>query len=46
MVSGETAGGRPAAVVRATFRIGRGKLDILFRTPATDGGALVRDDTG
>ena len=46
MVSEETAGGRPIAVVCAAFRFGRGKLDVLFRARAKNGRAMVRGDTG
>ena len=46
LVSEETAGGRPIALVCAAFRFGRGKLDILFRAGAENGGAVVRCDAG
>ena len=46
LVSEKTAGARPIALVCAAFRFGRGKLDILFRAGAENGGALVRGDTG
>ncbi len=45
LVSDEDAGGRAAPLVRATFRIGRGKLDVLFRARTANGGTLVRSDT-
>jgi len=46
LVSEETAGGRPIALVCAALRIGRGKLDVLFRAGAANGGAVVRSDAG
>lgn len=46
LVSEEAACGRAIAVVCAAFQIGRGKLDILFRAGAANGGAMVRCDTG
>ncbi len=46
LVSEKTSGGRPIALVCAAFRFGRGKLDILFRAGAENGGALVRCDPG
>src|SRR5206468_8769266 len=42
LVSAEDAGGRAAPLVRAAFRIGRGKLEILFRAGTKNGGPLVR----
>ena len=44
LVSQENAGGRATRLVRAAFRIGRGKLDVLFRSGAGNGGTLVRCD--
>ena len=46
LVSEEDAGGRAAPLVRAAFRIGRGKLDVLFRARTANGGTLVRSDAG
>src|SRR5215831_4398585 len=46
LVSEEIAGWRAAALVCAAFRIGRGKLDVLFRARAANGGALVCCDAG
>ena len=44
VVSQEDAGERAARLVRAALRIGRGKLDVLFRAGTENGRALVRDD--
>ena len=44
VVSEETAGGRPTGLVCAAFRIGRGKLDVLFCAGAENGRAVVRSD--
>src|SRR2546423_5373652 len=46
LVSEETSGGRPVALVCAAFRFGRGKLDVLFGAGTANGGALVRCDAG
>jgi len=46
LVSEETSGRRPIALVCAAFRFGRGKLDVLFRAGTENGGALVRCDAG
>src|SRR5437667_10866992 len=46
LVSEEDAGGRAAPLVRAAFRFGRGKLDVLFRARTANGRALVRSDAG
>ena len=39
-------GERAARLVRAAFRVGRGKLDVLFRAGTANGRALVRSDAG
>src|SRR5437660_2326250 len=44
LVSEEDAGWRATRLVRAAFRIGRGKLDVLFRARTAHGRALVRSD--
>jgi len=46
LVSEEIAGRRATRLVRAAFRISRGKLDVLFRAGAANGRALVRSDAG
>ena len=46
LVSEEDAGGRTARLVRTAFRIGGGKLDVLFGAGAANGRALVRSDAG
>src|SRR5690242_14240480 len=44
LVSEKDAGRRAASLVRAPFRIGRGKLDVLFRAGTANGGTLVCSD--
>src|SRR4029077_1279739 len=44
LVSEEDGGERAARLVLAAFRVGRGKLDVLFRAGTENGGALVRCD--
>lgn len=46
LVSEKTASRRPVGLVRAAFRFGRGKLDVLFRAGTENGGAMVRCNTG